>query len=680
MHSSPAPSVNFFRNYNRVVGGAFLAIVLLTLSFFLYQINEKRQEELRIIQGHVQRHSQFIEFILRSSLDYLENLRSVARNHYAQTIPQTSFRSSVSQVNNLVPLIRADQTENSFNLDALPDRDLGGNLTGLGILTQRSAAFYQDVEMALGLNQTFLSIAFNLPNAAEASFVSVEKFSTMSPWQASAKRRFTQDVYASPIWKMGVPENNPNREKFWGPVHFGGKEVGLLVPVGAPVYKQDDFRGVVSIETSLDYLNRINADFGYKLGSVMLVDANGDVLAHSSLAQKALELQSTQSMRELLPVDVLTDGFLLQDLLENQPIEKGGYVLIKHSFVSAPWHLVYVVPEQALWFKLVQERGTAMLMMLLGLTILIVVMYVITAREFVVPASKLVQHLATESQFKPSPIPQVPFAWQPWFETISRAFRESLQLVSIRQELDIAANMQQAMLPHHWPKHPDFALWGAMRSAKEVGGDFYDHFPISGGKTGFLVADVSGKGVPAALFGMVSKTLLRDTATQKGIDPGAAMAKVNDVLCQDNDSCMFVTVFYAVLDPAQGRLAYVNAGHPPPLLVHADGSSEFLPLTDGVALGVFDGVAYAQNSIDLLKGDCLVVYTDGVSEAFNLKNEEFTQERLIPLFAQAVASDVHAAVLRVTQAVDAFAGGAAQSDDMTCVAMVYQAVPAEEHQ
>ncbi len=667
---APPQTVNFFRNYNRLVGAAFVAIVLLTLGFFLHQINEKRKEELLSIQGHVQRHSLFIEFILRSSLDYLETLRSAARGHYAQ---QHAIEGAQSDhASPLARLLR--QRGQGFDLNDLPDRDLGGNLTGLGALTGRTHAFYQDLDMALGLNQTFVSITFNLPNAAEAAFVSVENFSIVSPWQESSKRAFSSDIYARPIWTMGLPANNPNREKYWGPVHYAGKEAGMLVPVGAPVYQQEVFRGVVMIETSLDYLNRINAEFGYALGSALLVDARGEVLAHSSLADKVLELQTTPSLQSMLPVGLKTQQLL--SMSDNTPTELAGHVLIKTRFVSAPWHLIYIVPANDIWLKLVQERGTAMLAMLLGLTALIIVVYTVTAREFVVPATKLVQHLAAESRFKPVPVPLVPFAWQPWFETISKAFRESLQLMSIRQELDIAANMQQAMLPHHWPQHSDFALWGSMRSAKEVGGDFYDHFPISGGKTGFLVADVSGKGVPAALFGMVSKTLLRDTATRKGIEAGVAMAEVNDVLCQDNDSCMFVTVFYAVLDPAQGRLAYVNAGHPPPLLVHADGSSEFLPLTDGVALGVFDGVTYQQNSIALLAGDCLVVYTDGVSEAFNRDDEEFTQQRLVPLFAQAVATDVQEAVERVTHAVDAFADGAAQSDDMTCVALLIRATPA----
>ena len=672
--NSPQATVNFFRNYNRVVGVAFLAIVLLTLGFFLHQINEKRKEELAIIVGHVERHSQFIEFVLRSSLDYLETLRTAAHSQYLDQPQRASPAAELDALSrkHLFKMLRQNSSASAFDLDTLPDRDSGGNLTGIGSLQGRSQAFYMDVGMALELNQAFRSIVFNLPNAAEASFTSVENFDITSPWQESSKRKFETARYQRPVWRMGTPESNPNREKYWAPVHFGGKDTGLLVPVGVPIYNHNEFRGVVAIETSLDYLNRINADFGYKLGTVMLVDAQGVVLAHPSLARMALDLQTTQTLAELLPAEVVAERPQLRDLPDNQPAEIAGHVLVKHSFVSAPWTLVYSVPTQTLWYKLLQERGAAMLAMFLGLTTLIIVMYAVTAREFVVPATKLVQHLAAESQFRPVPAPKVPFPWQPWFDTISKAFRESLQLMSLRQELDIAAKMQQAILPRHWPSHRDFSLWGAMRSAKEVGGDFYDHFQLEGGKIGMVVADVSGKGVPAALFGMVSKTLLRATATQDAIAPGSVIASVNDVLCQDNESCMFVTVFYAVLDPGRGQLSYVNAGHPPPLLVHADGRTEFLPLTGGIALGVADDMLFEQQSIQLEPGDCLVIYTDGVTEAFNPDNEEFTEARLQPLFGEHAASDVQDAVHHVIRAVDRFAAGAPQSDDITCVALLYR--------
>ncbi len=226
--------VNFFRNFNRVVGIAFLAIVVLTLGFFAYQINEKRKEELALIEGHVVRHSQFIEFVLRSSLDYLEALRSVAESHYRRA-PSAATQASTSAPHPLRTLLRQRADGGSFDLDLLPDRDSGGNLTGRGSLQGRSAAFYQDLDMALSLNQMFFSITFNLPSAAEASFVSVDNFATSSPWLESQKRQFSPQVYQRPIWRLGTPQYNANREKYWAPVHYGGKEAGLLVSRGTGI-------------------------------------------------------------------------------------------------------------------------------------------------------------------------------------------------------------------------------------------------------------------------------------------------------------------------------------------------------------------------------------------------------------------------------------------------------------
>jgi sigma-B regulation protein RsbU (phosphoserine phosphatase) len=359
----------------------------------------------------------------------------------------------------------------------------------------------------------------------------------------------------------------------------------------------------------------------------------------------------------------------LKNLASDAPTEVDGYLVIRHAFVSAPWNLYYVVPNQAIWLKLLWERGAAMLSMFLGLTALMVVTYLVTTRDFVSPASKLVQHLAAESQFKAPPLPIVPAAWVPWFQSISKAFRESLQLLSIRQELDIAAKMQQSILPRHWPEQGSFSLWGAMRSAKEVGGDFYDHFELSGHRTGIVIADVSGKGVPAALFGMVSKTLLRSTATQAGRDASSVVEMVNDALCLDNDSCMFVTVLFATLDKSTGQLFYVNAGHPPPLLIHADGQTEFLPMTGGMALGVAEAMPFDHHQIQLAAGDRVVFYTDGVTEAMNMNNDEFTQERLPPLLGYSSSDNVKATVQKIIDAVDDFAQGAPQSDDITCLAL-----------
>jgi phosphoserine phosphatase RsbU/P len=666
----PQKANRFFRNYNRLVGGTYVAILLLTGIFFVYQVQEKHDEEVRIIRGHVQRHAQFVEFILRSSLDSLEAMRISANESYraARAAPKAAATAP------LFGTLR--QTPAGFDLDGARERDASGNVVGLGSLANRPPAFYSDLYVALNLGPVLQAIALNLPNASRAGFTSREHFSNIYPWVERDKRPFTDEVYASPLWQLGTPAVDRNREKYWAPVHYEGAENGLLVPTAAPIYDGDEFRGVAFIDTSLDYLNRINGEFGYSGGTVFLVDAYGEVVAHPQLYSDALNVKATRPVSDVLPAGILAPGKKLSDLPADQPLTLGGHLVMRHAFVSAPWDLVYVVPSQQLWLGLLRERGPLMLLIIVALTLLMVVTYLVSTREFIMPASQLVAHIAAESQFTPMPIPRVPSTWRPWFDTISQVFRESLQLAGIRQELDIAAKMQQSILPRHWPEKQDFALWGVMRSAKEVGGDFYDHFPVEGGRIGIVVADVSGKGVPAALFGMVSKTLLRATAARFGPKLGDAIAAANDVLCEDNDACIFVTVLYAVYDPPSRRLDFVNAGHPAPLLVHADGSSEFLPMTGGTALGVMDGIPFTQASVILEPGDCVLMYSDGVTEAMSPANEEFTPARLPELFGGATHQDVRAAVQRVVDAVDAHADGAPQSDDITCLALLCQTTAA----
>ena len=242
------------------------------------------------------------------------------------------------------------------------------------------------------------------------------------------------------------------------------------------------------------------------------------------------------------------------------------------------------------------------------------------------------------------------------------------KLVALQNELDVATKMQQSILPTTFPKGPDYRIHGSMEAARSVGGDFFDVMNLEGGRIGLAIADVSDKGVPAALFMMSSRTLLKGSAI--GVhDPGQVLFEVNNLLNEDNESAMFVTTFYAVFNPRDGAFAYANGGHNPPLLVRADGSSELLPLTGGVALGLMPDLEYDQASITLEPGDTMVMYTDGVTEAMNAQEEEFGVERLQETFAGGPPQDCQAANDAVFEAVRAFAGDTPQSDDITCLTL-----------
>ena len=251
-------------------------------------------------------------------------------------------------------------------------------------------------------------------------------------------------------------------------------------------------------------------------------------------------------------------------------------------------------------------------------------------------------------------------------------WREALEsrdkLVALKNELDIARTMQQSILPTEFPSGDDYQVFASMEPAQDVGGDFYDVFPLSEGRIGVAVADVSGKGVPAALFMMSSRTLLKGAAIGRK-EPHNVLAEVNRLLCENNETAMFVTVFFAVFDPATGELVYANGGHNPPLIVHADGASTEMRRPPGVALGAVPEFPFEKDSVTLKPGETAVLYTDGVTEAEDISQNQFGVERLGGVFSAARPDGARGATEAVFRAVRDFAGAAPQFDDITCLVL-----------
>lgn len=248
---------------------------------------------------------------------------------------------------------------------------------------------------------------------------------------------------------------------------------------------------------------------------------------------------------------------------------------------------------------------------------------------------------------------------------LREALKSKTQLAAMQQELEIATRVQKSILPGPPADRPELSLFALMRPAREVGGDFYDYFYLDERHLGLVVADVSGKGVPAALFMAISQSLLRATA-QHIHQPGRVLAALNDLLADNNQEEMFVTLFYGVLDLHTGTLRYANAGHNPPLRISNHGP-ELLPRTGGVALACMPELEYTETGIVLHAGDGLLLYTDGVTEAMDPDNNEYGEPRLIERlgrWAHQPAEDVLGALL---SDIDGFADGAPQADDITCV-------------
>ncbi len=253
------------------------------------------------------------------------------------------------------------------------------------------------------------------------------------------------------------------------------------------------------------------------------------------------------------------------------------------------------------------------------------------------------------------------------------AMQEHDQLISIRHDLNVAREIQQGILPKIFPPFPnrhDFEIFASMTSAKEVGGDFYDFFMIDNDRLGFVIGDVSGKGIPAAIFMAVSRTLIRATGL-KGMPAGECLMYANNLLCNESVSCMFVTVFYGIMNMKNGELEYANAGHNPPYILKTDGSIMKLESVGDIILGCFEDHMFTTKKINFTPGEAILLYTDGVTEAFNQQEQEYSEERLENLLRTIPNASTNTVVNAILDDVNLYSQGVPQSDDFTMLSLKY---------
>ena len=241
----------------------------------------------------------------------------------------------------------------------------------------------------------------------------------------------------------------------------------------------------------------------------------------------------------------------------------------------------------------------------------------------------------------------------------------------IDKELEYAKQIQLSALPTNYTNGDDYSIYAQMIAAKEVGGDFYDFYKLSDTTVAFLAADVSGKGIPAAMFMMTAKTIIKDLA-ESGMAVNDIFTKANEKLCENNESGMFVTAWMGILDLTTGNVKFANAGHNPPLLKRANGSFEYLKTRAGFVLAGMEGIRYRAGEITLNPGDRIFLYTDGVPEATNTENKLYGEDRLLAFMNQ--NSNVKATELlpALKANIDEFVGEAPQFDDITMLMLDYK--------
>ncbi|QOX79100.1 SpoIIE family protein phosphatase [Trichlorobacter lovleyi] len=449
-------------------------------------------------------------------------------------------------------------------------------------------------------------------------------------------------------------------------------------------------KGVVTADISLDSLTKlISSTRILKTGYAALLSRNGMLLAHplkdavmNETFFSIAEERKDPSLRELGKKMIRGEsGFILYTSLVG--VRSWMYYT---PIRSTGWTLAVVFPEVEL---LENVRRLSMTMAAMGLVgILVLTAAVVSiASSITKPLRSLAAatHVLASGNFDldlppirtKDEVGLLTHDFQMMKESLKEYIRDLTETTAakerIQSELKVATDIQASLLPRLFPAFPDrpeFDIFASMDPAKEVGGDFYDFFFIDEHNLCFLIADVAGKGVPAALYMMVAKTLLKSEGQRLG-EPDQILGYVNNVLASDNDSCMFATVFCGILDVRTGEVRFANAGHNPPLLIESR-RIRYLDLKPGFVLGPLQDMAYTAERLILQPGDTLFMYTDGVTEATNSADELYGEEQLLQALQRVPDQELTDMVHYIRGEITRHANGAPQSDDVTMIAIKYR--------
>lgn len=487
----------------------------------------------------------------------------------------------------------------------------------------------------------------------------------------------------------------------WSEPYFdeGGGGV-LMATYSVPFFRLDagerEFRGVVTADISLEWLVDLISSLTYlESGYAFLISQNGVFVTHpdsSFIMRESIfsvaEAHGSSALREIGRSMIHgEEGFTpINDTLYDQRAW-----LYFAPLPSAGWSLGIVIPEVEVFAAIGSLNRQIMLIGLVGIVLLILVVILIASRV-TQPLRALA--LTTTEIAKGNLDIHVPdlhthdeiSELSHSFENMRSALKEyivNLQETTaakerIESELKIARSIQMNFLPKHFPPFPDkqeFDLYAMLRPAKEVGGDLYDFFLLDDDHLFISVGDVADKGVPAALFMAVTKTLMKGIAEQ-GVSPSEVLTRVNNELAQENESAMFVTVFCGVLNMKTGEFVYSNAGHNPPALIRSGEKPEWLELPPGFLLGPIAGTEYIDASVTMRPGDKIVAYTDGVNESFNPSGEMFGNDRLLDVLQSRQQQDIHPIVEGLFHSVEDHAQDEPQSDDITILGLHYRGAQA----
>lgn len=481
----------------------------------------------------------------------------------------------------------------------------------------------------------------------------------------------------------------------WSEPYFDANAGNIMMATySAPVWQtvdgQQQVVAIVTVDIDLQYLTRIVSDIRiFDHGYAFLVSKQGTFITHPvkefisnetvfSLAEEYGQPYLREAGREMI------NG--ISGYREVEPVTRKGekYLMTYMPIPSSGWSVAVLIPKAELYASVYRLQKLMIAMAAAGLTLLLFLISAI-ARRLTNPVKQLAEAaMEIGSGNLQHKVPQ--FSFHNEITDLANAFRKmqldlnqhitAMQVATaarerMESELKIARDIQLGIIPKLFPPFPDRGdvdLYAVLDPAREVGGDLYDFFLVDENHLCFVIGDVSGKGVPAALLMAITRTLLR-ARTFPGMGSSAIAQSINAELCRENENAMFVTFFVGILSLDTGQLDYCNAGHNRPWIITPDGNVVTLPHTHGTPLGLFDEIKYHSSQTTLESASALVLYTDGVTEAVDVEGQLFGDDRLLAILETCKGLPPMQITQKVHHQTRLFAGEAEQSDDITLLVL-----------
>lgn len=485
----------------------------------------------------------------------------------------------------------------------------------------------------------------------------------------------------------------------WSEPYFdeGGGNV-IMSTFSAPIFKSagdnQKFMGVVTADVSLEWLQKMISGLSLSEGGyAFLISGNGVFVCHPrrewvllesifSIAERENDFNLRAIGKEMLRGG---QGFIP---IRNKDYFTGSKAWMYYApLPSVNWAVGVIIPEKEL-FRDLEDLNRTVLFICAGGIFLLFIIIIYICDNITKPLRRLTAAAGEISRGgldTPLPIPELRDEIGELigsFENMRQSLKEYIaylkETTSVKErmesELKIGHTIQMSLLPQVFPPFPDrkeFDLYARIEAAREVGGDLYDFFLMDENTLFFCIGDVSEKGVPAALFMAITKTLMKASAVPDA-DPALILSRINNGLCKDNKELMFCTMICGLLDLRTGECLYSNAGHNPPIVMRAGRNPEWLDLPKGSVLGIYENAAYATRKLVLNPEDMLLLYTDGITEAIGGGGELYSPERLISNIRTAGITSPEQAIKHIMESIQAFSGESPQSDDITMMALLYK--------